>query len=403
MMGLILPLLGGMYGLREDIMTEQNPATFLQGGTHPAEGLRRMLLTMTDGAEGYYATGDLLVSEKAGGADMSVDVAAGRAWVLGTEDTFQGVYHIENRLLTNVVVSAADSSDPRIDLLVAKIEDANYSGSLSLWSLAVVTGTPAGSPSAPTQPANSLLLGTIAVAASAASIVDANITDNRTQYNPHYVFTSQSTGGAGTAFEKADYPWAKYVRVRMVGGGGGSSGIGTTAAGQWNCSGGASGGAYAESVILVEDLASSIAIVIGTGGSGGVGASAGGGGTSSTFGSTVVVADGGTSGGFSAAAAFASGALSGDSTSTNTGDITAPSDGGGSGLALGLSSANQQFGGAGGGSYFAGRTDMPRAGEGVRNGNAPGGGGSGTAQGASGSDLTGGDGADGIVIIEIFG
>jgi predicted secreted protein len=47
------------------------------------------------------------------------------------------------------------------------------------WSLAVVTGTPAASPSEPAAPANSIVLAMVSVAALATSITNANITDRR--------------------------------------------------------------------------------------------------------------------------------------------------------------------------------------------------------------------------------
>jgi hypothetical protein len=52
---------------------------------------------------------------------------------------------------------------------------------LTMYLVNVVAGTPAGSPSAPATPANSISLATIAVAAGATTIVTANITDTRTR------------------------------------------------------------------------------------------------------------------------------------------------------------------------------------------------------------------------------
>ena len=161
-------------------MAVQNPAIFLDGGTHPAEDVRRWIHAETDGAEGVNAPGDLLVSEKSATANMSVDIAAGRAYILGTESTFQGTYFVESRAVENLVISSSDPTNPRIDIVYAQVEDASYSGATTAWKLAVLTGTPAGSPSAPALPASSLLLATIAVATLASSIVDANITDGRT-------------------------------------------------------------------------------------------------------------------------------------------------------------------------------------------------------------------------------
>jgi len=161
-------------------MTEQNPAIFIQAGTHPAEDVRRAFdVFIGPGNEGIVAAGDLSVTET-GTPAMSVDVAGGRAIIQGTEGTYQGPYIVENRGSATVTVTAADVSNPRIDLVVAKIEDQAYSGAVNAWALAVLAGTPAASPVAPSMPANSILLATVAVAAAAATITNANITDGRT-------------------------------------------------------------------------------------------------------------------------------------------------------------------------------------------------------------------------------
>lgn len=159
-------------------MTERNPAIFIQASSHPAEDTRRGLGALLDQA-GVIGVNDLAVVQH-GTPNMSVDVPDGRVAIKGSEATYQGVYLCENRGVTNLAISASDPTNPRIDLIVAKVQDAAYSGVTNAWSLAVVTGTPAGSPVAPAAPNNSIILAQVAVAALAASIVTANITDKRT-------------------------------------------------------------------------------------------------------------------------------------------------------------------------------------------------------------------------------
>lgn len=160
-------------------MTAQNPAIFLQAGSHPAEDVRRALGALVGNRAGVVGATDLTVTQRGAGANMSVDVAGGQVVIQGSEATYQGSYICENRGTTNLVISAADPTNPRIDLVVAKVQDAGYSGATNTWSLAVVTGTPAGSPSAPAAPSNSVVLARVAVAALASSITNANITDYR--------------------------------------------------------------------------------------------------------------------------------------------------------------------------------------------------------------------------------
>lgn len=128
---------------------------------------------------GVARSGDMAVSQRGAGANMSVDIAAGFAMVGGTESATQGEYGAFNDAVTNVVISASDPSNPRIDVIGVRIRDTEYSGANNDAVLIVVTGTPAGSPVVPTLPADFLSLAHVAVAAAAATIVTGNITDKR--------------------------------------------------------------------------------------------------------------------------------------------------------------------------------------------------------------------------------
>lgn len=172
-------------------MAEINPPGFLQnaGNIHTAEILRASYSGLLHGvrtsgslvSRGGVVNGlgnDMIVAQN-GSPNMSVNVAPGQCFVPGTEGTKQGTYSCVNDANRNVTITAADGTNPRIDLIVARVQDTQYSGGTNTWSLAVVTGTPAGSPAAPTAPANSLTLAQIAVGAGVTSIVTANITDRR--------------------------------------------------------------------------------------------------------------------------------------------------------------------------------------------------------------------------------
>jgi hypothetical protein len=159
-------------------MTEQNPAVFLQAGSHPAEDVRRMFTAISGGVGGIVGSGDLLCAE-AGTPNMTVVVAGGAIWVPGSEAAYQGMYFCENRATTAVTIATADGTNPRKDLIVAKVQDAGYSAATNAWSLSVVTGTPAGSPAEPTAPANSITLAMVDVPASDTAITNSQIADRR--------------------------------------------------------------------------------------------------------------------------------------------------------------------------------------------------------------------------------
>lgn len=172
-------------------MSEVNPPGFLQnaGNVHTAEILRSSYSGLQHGirtagslvARGGVVPfmGGVLAVTQNGSPNMSVNVASGQVYVPGTEGTKQGTYACVNDATKNVTITAADGSNPRIDLVVAKVQDTLYSGAVNSWSLAIVTGTPSGSPAVPTAPANSVTLAQIAVGAGVTSILTANITDKR--------------------------------------------------------------------------------------------------------------------------------------------------------------------------------------------------------------------------------
>ena len=131
--------------------------------------------------QGVYAAGDLLVTQN-GGGNMSVNVAVGRVALFGTESTYQGTYTGENRTsVVNVVIAASHATLARIDIIVAKVMDAAYSGASNTFSIVAVTGTAAASPVAPTTPANAIVLARVAVAALSTTVLTAAITDYRTR------------------------------------------------------------------------------------------------------------------------------------------------------------------------------------------------------------------------------
>ena len=155
-------------------------AVHLQNDGADADEVRRWMAAVAQHAEGIIPTAfDSLKVVQKGTPDMSVDVGAGACIIQGDENAFQGSYFCENDATVNLTVAAADPTDPRKDLVVAQIEDAFYSGAINAWKLAVVTGTPDPSPSAPAIPTSAIQLALLDVSAADTSIVTGDITDSR--------------------------------------------------------------------------------------------------------------------------------------------------------------------------------------------------------------------------------
>lgn len=143
---------------------------------------------------GILAANELQVLQATPTANMTVVVSPGRAKIVGTSATAptgaptgsytwttQGMYDVLNDASATLTISAADTSNPRIDLVYIQVQDAFYTGSNSQATLAVATGTPATSPAVPTTPVNAIALAQIAVARNATSVTTSNITNLATQ------------------------------------------------------------------------------------------------------------------------------------------------------------------------------------------------------------------------------
>lgn len=173
-------------------MALRTPPLYLQAGSHSAENDRlgiqghigRQGVGDVSGAlpqaAGGTCTGDFAVTQS-GTPGMTVSVAGGWAWVLGTTSATQGMYQTYNDAPVTLTIITANASLPRIDRVVLTIRDAAYAGSSNDCILQVITGTANASPTAPAIPASSLSLATIAVGAAVTSILNTNITDTRTR------------------------------------------------------------------------------------------------------------------------------------------------------------------------------------------------------------------------------
>lgn len=179
-------------------MAAQNPPYSMQTGAHGAELFRRAVGSVLNTAGGVVALGDLAVTANSPAA-MNVLVASGSIWIPGTTNTAQGMYHCFNDASVTLSITAASATNPRIDTIVAQVEDAAYAGATNAWKLAVVTGTAtvgatlANLTGAGAVPASSLVLAYVLVAANATTIVSGAIQDNRIFARPNLPMRSNPT------------------------------------------------------------------------------------------------------------------------------------------------------------------------------------------------------------------
>jgi hypothetical protein len=213
-----------------------------------------------------------------------------------------------------------------------------------------------------------------------------------------------TTPGAAT-FTKATYPWLRAIRVKCQGAGGGGGGSAATAPNEVSVGSGGVGGTYQESFLTdIAGLASSVTVTVGAGGSGGAPGSSGSAGGASSFGALVSAAGGG--GGFSGGASGVPRTTNCPTTrsvGTDTGDLRIFGNFPVQTTILSVDFPNPSQGGT---SFLsANQTNNPVA-VGGQNGNDGilyGGGAGGGVRGQNqGTGATGGTGANGIVIVELY-
>lgn len=166
--------------------------TLRSGGTaHPETSVLQELteLIQASGVTSLGGDNHFKVSEKGSGANMSVDIAAGKAFV---RKSTSNTYPIRSTATVNVLIGANSSGNPRIDAIVLynDLAASPNSDASNVATIVAVAGTPGASPSAPSDSDIATSIGSsnpfirlanVAVANGASSIVNANITDTRVQ------------------------------------------------------------------------------------------------------------------------------------------------------------------------------------------------------------------------------
>lgn len=132
--------------------------------------------------EGVLGSTSFAVTQRAAGANFSVDVAAGRAVIQGDDQANQGKYEIINTATVNKPISAAPGSNSRYTIVIAQLRDPDAGGAAGDdYIITTVDGSSAASPTVPATPASALLLAVIGpIASGTASITTSLIADNRT-------------------------------------------------------------------------------------------------------------------------------------------------------------------------------------------------------------------------------
>lgn len=207
------------------------------------------------------------------------------------------------------------------------------------------------------------------------------------------VFTSSGTWTKSTLSPK-------FIRVTVVGPGGGGGGCAAPGASAAASGSGGGGGEWGQKIILAASLGATETVTVGSGGSGGTAGNNNGsdGSSASSFGSHISAAPG--SGGSGGAATTGSNISAGGAGGTggSGGSVYVKGESGGVGRVLG---GSLLFTNNGGSSKMGFGPVSSGTGTGIT-GQSYGAGGSGANQSSGNPAQAGGDGADGVVIVEEF-
>ena len=158
------------------------PATGDPAIQYTAQQDRAGLLGMTFSREGVHDLrgGHLKVTQRAAGANFTVDVAAGRCAIQGDDISDQGMYICNSTTVVSVTVPAKPASGSRTHRVVARIRDKLSNGTWSQydWSIELLADTGSGTPVLPN---SAITLATITVTSATVSITNGNIFDGRTR------------------------------------------------------------------------------------------------------------------------------------------------------------------------------------------------------------------------------
>lgn len=155
--------------------------------------------------EGAIDAGSYKVKQNSAGAAMNVDVDANiedGLVIQGDDVAVQGRYYVApHSAKMNITIDAADVTNPRLDQVVAEVEDDTHdSSSLNKARVRIVKGTPTAAATldnrngAAALPNGCMRLADVLVGAGVTTITTANIRDRRAWARGAHWLTTRSAG-----------------------------------------------------------------------------------------------------------------------------------------------------------------------------------------------------------------
>jgi hypothetical protein len=204
------------------------------GATHSAQQFRLLVRDLARGAEGVTEGDDLKVTQRST-PGAGVTVSDGSGVIQGRVNAYQGHYAICNTGSSDVDI-ASTSATPRSDMLIVRVEDPEYEGTLNPATQAVcyfqvISGVSSSATAIP-DGRTGIPLARIDIPASTSTITNAMVTDLRKVANPRrertrYLYSPASLtefsgdgvyrtlGGAGTPWTIPVPSWATKAIISV--------------------------------------------------------------------------------------------------------------------------------------------------------------------------------------------
>jgi microcystin-dependent protein len=186
-------------------MAFDNPPAYMDGTTVDGEVMRRAFGILFTAGGGIVTPGDLTVAQQST-PNMSVQIGIGQILVPGSTTPTQGLYYSRNGAALTQAINAANATNPRVDTILAQVQDLAYAGGAKDLDKGYVPGAPtpgvtvppttaaaAAAAGAGAVPVSSAVLAYVLVPAAASSIVTADIANVQKQLQ-----ISGNVGGAAS-------------------------------------------------------------------------------------------------------------------------------------------------------------------------------------------------------------
>lgn len=148
---------------------------WMQNGSYPARYDRQFIMRAFGLREMAFA--GLGVTQN-GAGDVSVNIGAGTAVIMGDDQALQGMYLVVNDATVNLPMPPVPGANKRIDEISLKVNDPQAGGAVGNNATFVVTqGVVAANPVAPTTPLSAIPIARVLRTAGDAAILTVQITD----------------------------------------------------------------------------------------------------------------------------------------------------------------------------------------------------------------------------------